>query len=116
MPQLPQISDAEWDVMKVVWSHGPLTAGEVVRHLSPESHWRPRTIKTLLNRLVKKRAVEVRLDSKRHLYRARVRRDECIRSESRSFLSRVFNGAVAPAMLHFLEHGQLSKEEIQQLK
>src|SRR3954453_22745272 len=99
MPNLPQISDAEWDVMKVVWDHGPLTAGEVVRHLAAERRWSPRTVKTLLSRLVKKGAAEVRTEEtdtgrgggsgRRFLYRARVSREACVRRESRLFLSRV---------------------------
>src|SRR5687768_11428545 len=103
MPKLPQISDAEWEVMKVVWDQGPLTAGDVVRQLSDsrgaaEPAWAPRTIKTLLSRLVAKRAVEVKTadGGKKFLYRARVSREECVRQESRSFISRVFDGSVAP--------------------
>ena len=125
MPKLPQISDAEWEVMKVVWDHGPLTAGEVVRHLSEarqragEPEWAPRTIKTLLSRLVQKHAVEAKeegLPVKRFLYKARVTREESVRQESRSFLSRVFDGSVAPALLHLLEGARLSRGEIQQLR
>src|SRR5688500_3280963 len=100
--RLPEISDAEWDVMKVVWEHGPLTSGEIVRRLESERHWRPRTIKTLLARLVKKGAAEARERDGRFLYTAKVARDACVRQESRSFLSRVFNGDVAPALVHFL--------------
>ena len=131
MPKLPQISDAEWEVMKVVWDHGPLTAGDVVRQLSEartspagagagggEGVWAPRTIKTLLSRLVKKRAVEVKTspDGKKFLYRARVSREECVRQESRSFISRVFDGSVAPALLHFLQGARLSRDDIQRLR
>ena len=128
MPKLPQISDAEWEVMKVVWDHGPLTAGDVVRQLSElrssagggagELAWAPRTIKTLLSRLVKKRAVEVKTspDGKKFLYRARVSREECVRQESRSFISRVFDGSVAPALLHFLQGARLSRDDIQKLR
>ena len=127
MPKLPQISDAEWEVMKVVWDHGPLTAGEVVRRLSDdrrqgsgggEPAWAPRTIKTLLSRLVKKRAVEVKTceGGKKFLYRPRVSREECVRQESRSFLSRVFDGSVAPALLHFLQSSRLSGEDLQKLR
>src|SRR5690349_21414521 len=57
MPAIPQISDAEWEVMKAVWEAAPLTAGEVVERVEAEQKWKPRTVKTLLNRLVKKGAV-----------------------------------------------------------
>ena len=116
MARVPQISDAEWEVMKAVWDAGPLGAGEVVERVAAAQNWKPRTIKTLLNRLVKKGAVGVEVDGRRYLYRARVTREACVRSETRSFLSRVFNGAVAPAVVHFIEQGRLTPEEIRQLR
>ena len=116
MPPLPEISDAEWDVMKVVWDHGPLTAGEVVAHLDGVRAWRPRTVKTLLNRLVRKGAVEMNADAARFLYKAKVSQAACVRQESRSFLTRVFDGAVAPAVVHFLSNTRLSPTEVQELK
>lgn len=114
--KLPQISDAEWEVMKAVWAGGSPTAGEVVDAVRAERAWNPRTIKTLLGRLVKKRAVEAIVDGRRYLYRARVSRNECIRQESRSFLARVFDGAVGPAVLHFIEDQKLTPDELAQLK
>lgn len=116
MAQIPQISDAEWEVMKAVWDAGPLTAGDVVERVAAEHDWKPRTIKTLLNRLVQKGAVGVEIDGRRYLYRAKVSRDAVVKRETRSFLSRVFNGAAAPAIVHFLEQGRLTPDEIRQLR
>src|SRR3954451_5225562 len=117
MKGLPEISDAEWDVMKVVWDHGPATSGQVVQHLQDERKWAPRTIKTLLARLVKKGAVLSREDpAGRFLYSAKVQRDAVVRRESRSFVRRGFNGAVAPALVHFLEDAELTPAQIDELK
>jgi BlaI family penicillinase repressor len=127
-PSIPQISDAEWEVMKVVWDDGPLAAGDVVRRLAavPAGHpargWRPRTVKTLLARLVRKGAVAADDEAgpagegRRFLYRANVARDQCVRHETRSFLARVFNGSVAPALLHFLEDARLTPDEVELLR
>lgn len=106
--------------MKAVWD-GPaegLTAGEVVEAVARVQHWHPRTIKTLLTRLVQKKAVDVRVDGRRYLYLPRVPRDAALRRESRSFLSRVFGGAVAPAVVHLLEQSdlKLTPQEIEQLR
>ena len=88
--------------MKVLWERqgaegaadaAGLTAGEVVDAVAASQAWAPRTIKTLLNRLVQKKAVAVTVEGRRYLYRARVARDAVVRRESRSFLSRVFGGA-----------------------
>ncbi|MGE5608768.1 MAG: BlaI/MecI/CopY family transcriptional regulator [Bacillota bacterium] len=116
MSNLPQISDAEWQVMKIVWDAGPLTAGDIVRRLESEKNWRPRTIKTLLGRLVRKDAIAVQIDDRRYLYRAKISREACRREESKSFLSRVFDGAVAPALVHFIKGAKLSPREIDELK
>ena len=110
--------------MKALWDHAAqasgagsgLTAGEVVDAVAAGQHWAPRTIKTLLNRLVQKSAVEVTVDGRRYLYRARVARDAVVRRESRSFLSRVFGGAVAPAVVHLLEHSDLTPQEVDHLR
>jgi BlaI family transcriptional regulator, penicillinase repressor len=113
---VPQISEAEWDVMKVVWDHGPLTSGQIVRHLQRERDWQPRTIKTLLGRLVRKGAVSAKEQEKKFLYTAKVTREAVVRRETRSFLRRVFDGSVTPALVHFLEHAELSEREIKELK
>ena len=109
--------------MKAVWDAGAgaaegLTAGEVVDAVGRVQDWHPRTIKTLLNRLVQKKAVDVRVEGRRYLYRARFPRDAALRRESRSFLSRVFGGAVAPAVVHLLEQSdlKLTPQEIEQLR
>ena len=106
--------------MKAVWDAPPggFTAGEVVEAVARAQPWHPRTIKTLLNRLVQKKAVDVRVEGRRYLYRPRVPRDAALRRESRSFLSRVFGGAVAPAVVHLLEQSDLNltPQEIEQLR
>ena len=113
----PDISDAEWEVMKVLWeAPGALTAGEVVSRLTSQTDWAPRTIKTLLGRLVKKKAAGVAVVEGRHLYRAAVTRDACRRAESRSFLDRVFDGRAAPAVMHLLDDTRLTPGEIEELK
>jgi BlaI family transcriptional regulator, penicillinase repressor len=113
----PNISDAEWQVMKCLWDGGPATAGELVDRVQTQGHrWHSRTVKTMLGRLVKKGAVESTADEKRFVYRAKVSRQECIKRESKSFLARVFDGAAAPALVHFLEHTNLPADEIDRLR
>src|SRR5688572_28828510 len=113
----PSISDAEWQVMEVLWhADAPMTANDVVARLESRTDWNPRTVKTLLNRLVNKGALAFQADGKRYLYRPKVSRGECVRVQSRSFLSRVFGGATGAALLHFVEEHDLSPAEIEQLK
>ncbi len=112
----PTISDAEWQVMEAVWSNAPATASDVVDRLAAHTDWNPRTIKTMLNRLVKKGALGFEADGKRYRYEPKVSRQTCVRAQSRSFLSRVFGGATGAALLHFVEEHDLSAEEVEQLR
>lgn len=114
--KLPRISDSEWRVMQVLWKHGPQTANEIVNALSGEVKWNPRTIKTLISRLVKKDAVKVTEEGYRYQYSAAVNESACIRSKTKSFVRRVYQGAMTPALAAFLEDADLSAEEIGDLQ
>jgi BlaI family transcriptional regulator, penicillinase repressor len=116
MNDLPRISDAEWEVMRVVWEKHPISAHAVARRLNGRRDWSARTVKTLLSRLVRKEALGFDLDGKRYLYRPLVSMDDCVREASRSFLERTFGGAVRPALLHFVRESDLSPEEIAELE
>src|SRR6188474_1592373 len=99
--KVPSISEAEWQVMTVIWDSHPITATDVIDKLAKKNDWSPRTVKTLLNRLVRKRALTFQVEGKRYLYRPAIDRAQCLRSESRSFLGRVFAGDAAAMLLHF---------------
>jgi len=116
MNRIPRISETEWEVMKVVWSHSPISAQEIIDELAAEDDWHPKTVKTLLNRLVKKRALGFRKEGRAYLYRPRVKQSECVTAESESFLDRVFGGALKPMLAHFVENKKLSPDEIAELK
>lgn len=116
MARLPKLSDAEWEVMNVVWEHGPATAQDVHRYLGGVRSWSARTVKTLLGRLVKKRAVAFEVDGRRYLYRARASREACVHAESASFVSRVLGGKASPLVAYFVREGHLTKDEIRQLR
>jgi BlaI family penicillinase repressor len=115
MSRQPRISDAEWQVMEVLWNRSPLAAGDVVDALV-DSGWSPQTIKTMLNRLTKKGALSFQTEGKRYLYRPKVGRTSCVRSETRSFLKRIFGGEVGPMLAHFVDHEKLTPEQIRELK
>jgi BlaI family penicillinase repressor len=110
------ISDAEWQVMNVVWDGQPLTAQEIVAGLARDTEWAPATIKTMLHRLVKKQVLTYEPQGNRYVYRSSVRRTDCIRQASRSFLKRVFEGESAPLVAHFLRNTKLSAGEIAELR
>jgi BlaI family transcriptional regulator, penicillinase repressor len=112
----PRISDAEWTVMKAVWQMGAGTAKEVVEKLKRETDWRPKTIHTLLGRLVQKGALESDKPGREYVFKPLFSEQECRLEASRSFLDRVFDGEIAPFLACFLEREKLTKKEIEELK
>jgi BlaI family penicillinase repressor len=117
MPVVPRISEAEWEVMKVLWVSAPQSANDIIDALrAAHRSWHPNTVKTLLNRLVKKGALEFERDGRAYLYSPRVSEADCVAEASETFLERVFGGAVAPMLAHFVEHQQLSDAELADLR
>ncbi|UFJ39719.1 BlaI/MecI/CopY family transcriptional regulator [Brevibacillus humidisoli] len=115
--KIPQISESEWEVMRVLWSKSsPATAQEVIDQLASPNNWSPRTVKTLLNRLLKKNAITFTKEGKMYYYSPVVTEEECCRMERRSFLQRIYNGSLAPMIIHFLKEEKLTKDEIEELK
>jgi len=110
------ISDAESLVMEVLWERSPMTAEDVVAALAESTDWREPTVKTLLNRLLKKRAIAADRDGRRYLYRPLLKRSDYIHDASVTLLDRLFNGRVAPLVAHFSERRKLSKKDIAELK
>ncbi len=113
---LPQISDAEWDVMNVVWDNHPAGAADVVDRLAGQRDWSDRTVKTLLGRLVKKGALATSPDGRRYLYRPLVSREQCVRAESRSFVDRVLGGRSSPLLVRMVREANLSADDIAELR
>lgn len=116
MKKLPKISGAEWLVMQVLWSKGPQTANEVVKELAPKTKWKPKTVKTLINRLVKKGALSFKKEGRKHRYYPAVSETNGVGTERQSFVQRVYGGATRPMLAAFLEDAELSEEDIAELK
>ena len=116
MKRLPRISEAEWLVMQVFWSDPGLTADDVVRALEGKVTWNARTIRTLINRLLKKKALKYRQEGRRYRYFPAVSRQRCVKEERRSFVQRVYGGTVTPMLAAFIEEARLSREDIEELK
>jgi BlaI family penicillinase repressor len=117
MPKLPKISESEWEVMKIVWAApGPISAADIIQQLNKKEKRHPRTVKTLLNRLVNKGALGFSKYGREYLYIAEASEDACVRAESESFLERVFGGALHPMLVQLVQEKKLSSEQIKELK
>ena len=114
--RMPQISQAELVVMRAVWNQSPATAKQVVQALRDRTHWKPKTIHTLLSRLRRKGALTHTRQGREYLFHPLVAAADYAHEASRSFLGRVFGGEIAPFLACFLEREELSAGEIQELR
>lgn len=116
MSSLPQISEAEYEVMKVVWQHAPISTNEVTDQLIESTDWNPKTIQTLLKRLVTKGALTYEKQGRVFVYSPLVAENDYINQESNTFLKRFYNGKITAMLSAYLENDQLSESEINTLR
>ncbi len=113
------ISGAEWEIMRALWKcEESMTSAEIVARLEDGRGRSPRTIKTLLQRLVAKGFVGYKVDaadSRVYHYSAAVSESSCVTKENRDFVSRYYNGDVAGMLAHFIGDSDLSQEQIAEL-
>lgn len=102
--------------MNLVWAAAPVPAADLIDELGRKKGWAPRTTRTLLARLVHKEALTFEKDGPRYLYRPKLRLEDCVRHESRSFLDRVFGGEPAAMLIQLVKQTNLSPEEITELR
>lgn len=116
MKDMPQISESEFEVMKIVWKHEPISTPEVVEKVSKEIDWKPNTIQTMLARLVKKNILKAEKDGRAYVYTTLVKEDDYVEQKSKYFLNQFFDGTLHNMVLNFVENDQLSEEDITELQ
>ncbi len=103
--------------MKVIWEHAPCAANVIVdRLIEQDASWHPKTVKTLLNRLVKKQALGFAKEGRAYVYRPLVEEADCAEAATASFLEKVYGGSLAPMVAQFIDNQKLSKTELQELR
>ncbi|HAP20161.1 MAG TPA: BlaI/MecI/CopY family transcriptional regulator [Lachnospiraceae bacterium] len=113
---LPQISEAEYEVMKVVWKESPVNTNAVTEILTKTTNWSPKTIQTLLKRLVNKGALTYEKQGRVFVYMPLIQESTYVRQKSRSFLKRYFDGDMSRMLSACLDEETLTKNEIDTLR
>jgi BlaI family penicillinase repressor len=111
-----RMTEAEWEVMGVVWQRASAPASDIAEALRESRRWSLATVRTLLRRLVNKGALAQRAEGKRYLYTPLVSIEACIHEESNSFWDRILRRAPLPALLHMVQRADLSKADLQELR
>lgn len=114
--KLPQISEAEFEVMQIIWDKAPINTNEIVFLLSATSDWSPKTIQTMLIRLEKKGAVIHEKEGRVYVYSPLIPKEDYISHESHAFLNKFFNGALDQMVVSYLSQNDLSQEDIDSLR
>ena len=116
MSNLPQISEAEFEVMKIVWKYAPINTNEITDKLLETTSWSPKTIQTLIKRLVKKGVVTYEKQSRVFVYTPLVKENEYIGHESNSFLKRFYGGNITAMLSAYIDNDRLTEAEIKTLR
>lgn len=114
--QKSDISNAEFEVLDVLWDDNPATSSQVVERLNKRKDWHEKTVKTLLGRLVKKEVVSFEKQQRQYLYYPLIAREDYTKKETSSFVSRLFKGKIAPMVAGFANQNELTKQDVSELK
>ena len=102
--------------MKVLWKKSPLTSSQIIEILKEYSSWNPKTIHTLISRLVNKDAIRVKKGGPFYLYSPNISEEECRKVETKSFIKKVYSGSIKLLISNFIKDEKLSWKEIDELK
>jgi BlaI family transcriptional regulator, penicillinase repressor len=111
-----KISAAESIVMEALWRKSPQSAEEIAGEVAEPQGWSFATVKTLINRLLKKAAIGATPEGRRYLYHPLAPREDWLAAESKGLLDRLFDGRLAPMVSHLSQSRALSPDDIAELK
>lgn len=115
MNKLPQISEAEYEIMKILWSESPLSTNTVCERAQKTHNWNQKTIHTLLSRLKVKRAISYEQRGRMYYYFPLISKKDYLEQENHHFLDRFYDGKVAPMFSSFLSNQELSDSDLKDL-
>lgn len=110
-----QISEAEREVMRVVWANVSVTSREIIDILEDKMNWKESTIKTLIGRLVDKEVLNTKKEGRKFIYSANISEETAIQGYSKDILSNVCNTHHGSVISQFIEEAKLSSEDIDNL-
>lgn len=117
MKEKIQISEAELEVMKILWNLGEATSSEIVGELIQITEWKPKTIQTLITRLSNKGAIKSdKLNNRAYIYTPCISKDEYVREENESFIKKLYNGSISLMLTSFIKDNKITKDDIDELR
>ena len=114
--QQPKISEAEMQLLQLLWEESPLGATEIAERVPNDRGWTLTTVKTLLSRLVTKGALTAKPQGRKYLYAPAIERDQVAANQARGLIDRLFGGRVSPLVAQLAEQRQLDEQDIAELE
>ena len=111
-----EMTEAEWEIMRIVWDQEPCAAGSVQEALAKCKDWAYSTVKTTMDRMVDKGFLQITRIRNLQLFQSCMSQSEARRAEFQKMLKRAFDGALTPLMEFLIEHEGISDEEAAQLR
>ena len=112
----PELAAAEWEIMKIVWQEEPCAAGTVQDSLQNSKNWAYSTVKTTMDRMVKKNFLKTKSIRNLQLFSSNITEEEAKRDEIFKTLKRAFNGALTPMMQFLLQNEKFSEKDSKELR
>lgn len=110
------ISDSEYEIMTIIWKAHPVGSKEIIDEIKSKKDWSPQTVKTLINRLMKKGAIDYKKEGRLYYYFPLIEKETFLKKENSSFLKKFYNNSISQVVTHFVEQSDISKEEIEALR
>lgn len=111
-----EITPAEWQIMRIVWSLKETTSSAIIEILKQKVDWKPATVKTLLRRLVEKGALATSKDGRSFIYRPLVGEQATMNQVADNLFNNICERHVGPTLEHVIKQATLSKTDISQLQ
>lgn len=110
------ITDAEWEVMRVVWANGRVTSKKVISVLKEKMDWTQSTTKTILGRLVEKGILNTEQEGRKFIYTANIEEKEAVRDYAEDIFNRICKKKVGSVIGNIIEDHVLSFDDIDRLE
>ena len=113
---MKNISEAELEVMQVLWAKGESTSLEIISEVKKKKEWKNNTIMTLVSRLVNKEFIDViREDKSLLIYKPKVSEYDYKSKETNNFIEKLYNGSINNILVAFAKSKKLTKKDLEDL-
>jgi BlaI family penicillinase repressor len=111
-----RISNAEWLIMNVIWDKSPVMAKEIIQTIAPKTGWNPKTVKSLINRLVLKKKIRFTKQGRNYLYHPIASKDGCVGEEQAFILNKTFENSPKDMIISLIKNCELSISDSEEIR